>query len=134
MLGRLKHVDGARIIKFGRPVVKMERLLIDFSQVYEQNGTKAAQTRSVYSTYHTDNQVREAPKVSFETLLTDSIKKVNALQIDAEKKIHALAIGDADDISETVLASSRADTALRLIMEIRNKFLDAYQSLSRITG
>ena len=51
----------------------MERLLIDFSQVYEQNGTKAAQTRSVYSTYHTDNQVREAPKVSFETLLTDSI-------------------------------------------------------------
>ena len=112
----------------------LERLLIDFSQVYGQNGTKIAQTKSVYSTYGSDSQNREAPKVSFETLLTNSIKKVNSLQLDAEKKVHALAIGDADDISETVLASSRADTALRLIMEIRNKFLDAYQALSRITG
>lgn len=67
-------------------------------------------------------------------MLTDSIKKVNTLQLDAEQKIRDLAIGDVEDISEVVLASSRADTALRLVMEVRNKFLDAYQALSRITG
>lgn len=108
----------------------MERLLIDFRQVYGQNGTQKAE-KSVYSTYAEN---KETPRVSFETLLTDSIKKVNSLQLEADKKVRDLAIGDAEDISEVVLASSRADTALRLVMEIRNKFLDAYQALSRITG
>ena len=112
----------------------MDRLLIDFSQVYSQ-GTQNA-TRSVYSTY-TANKVerhKEAPSLSFEDMLSDSLKKVNTLQLDAEKKIRDLAVGDVEDISEVVLASSRADTALRLVMEVRNKFLDAYQALSRITG
>ena len=113
----------------------MDRLLIDFSQVYSQSGIHQA-ARSVYSTYsaHKSEQTKEAPTLSFEDMLTDSIKKVNTLQLDAEKKIRDLAIGDVEDISEVVLASSRADTALRLVMEVRNKFLDAYQALSRITG
>ncbi len=113
----------------------MDRLLIDFSQVYSQSGTHQA-ARSVYSTYsvHQSERQKEAPTLSFEDMLTDSIKKVNTLQLDAEQKIRDLAIGDVEDISEVVLASSRADTALRLVMEVRNKFLDAYQALSRITG
>ena len=113
----------------------MERLLMDFSQVYGQNGTQNA-TRSVYSTQSVLSREKndETPKLSFEDMLSDSIKKVNSLQLEADKKIRDLAIGEVDDISEVVLASSRADTALRLIMEMRNKFLDAYQALSRITG
>ena len=67
-------------------------------------------------------------------MLSDSIKQVNSLQLEAEQKIRDLALGDVEDISEVVLASSRADTALRLVMEMRNKFIDAYQALSRITG
>ena len=111
----------------------MERLLLDFSQIYGQNGTQKAAS-SVYSTYGSSDRRKETPNVSFEDMLSDSIKKVNTLQLEAEQKIRSLAIGDAEDISEVVLASSRADTALRLVMEIRNKFLDAYQALSRITG
>ena len=112
----------------------MDRLLIDFSQVYSQ-GTQQA-SKSVYSTYSSQQVERqkEAPRLSFEDMLTQSIKKVNNLQLEADKKIRDLAIGDVEDISEVVLASSRADTALRLVMEVRNKFLDAYQALSRITG
>ncbi len=115
----------------------MERLLLDFSTIYNKNGTQEI-SRSVYNTRTTNSKINlpedEIPKLSFEDLLTDSIKNVNTLQLSAEKKVRDLAIGDVDDISEVVLASSRADTALRLVMEIRNKFLDAYQALSRITG
>ena len=111
----------------------MERLLIDFSQVYGQKVTKGA-SRSVYNTNAVQDITQEAPRVSFEDMLSDSIKNVNNLQLEAEKKVRDMAIGDVDDISEVVLASSRADTALRLVMEMRNKFLDAYQALSRITG
>ena len=113
----------------------MDRLMIDFSQVYSQNGAAQA-AKSVYSTYSSQQSEhkKEAPRLSFEDMLTQSIKKVNTLQLEADQKIRDLAIGDVEDISEVVLASSRADTALRLVMEVRNKFLDAYQALSRITG
>ncbi|MBQ8692464.1 MAG: flagellar hook-basal body complex protein FliE [Synergistaceae bacterium] len=67
-------------------------------------------------------------------MLAASIRQVNSLQLEADDKIRRLATGDVEDISEVALASSRADVALRLLMEVRNKFLDAYQSLSRITG
>ena len=112
----------------------MDSLMIDFSQVYGQTRTREA--ASVYSTYaaRQAEKGKEAPTLSFEDMLSESIKKVNTLQLSAEKKIRDLAIGDVEDISEVVPASSRADTALRLVMEVRNKFIDAYQALSRITG
>lgn len=115
----------------------MERLLIDFSQVYGQNEPQRA-ARSVYNTqvssYKDPDKTQETPRISFEDMLSNSIKNVNNLQLEAEKKVRDMALGDVEDISEVVLASSRADTALRLVMEMRNKFLDAYQALSRITG
>ena len=137
----MKHIDGARKINYSTGgayyLMSMERLLIDFSQVYGQTVTKGA-SRSVYNTHaaplHEQDITQEAPRVSFEDMLSDSIKNVNTLQLEAEKKVRDMAIGDVDDISEVVLTSSRADTALRLVMEMRNKFLDAYQALSRITG
>ncbi|GHS93967.1 hypothetical protein AGMMS50276_05600 [Synergistales bacterium] len=73
-------------------------------------------------------------KVSFEEMLTSSMKEVNVLQLEADDKVAKLATGDVEDISEVVLASSRAEVALRMLMELRNKFVDAYQQLSRISA
>jgi flagellar hook-basal body complex protein FliE len=72
--------------------------------------------------------------VSFEKLLSSSMKKVNDLQLESDEMVRKLATGDVEDISEVVLASSRAEVALRMFMELRNKFLDAYQQLSRISA
>ncbi|MGI6783795.1 MAG: flagellar hook-basal body complex protein FliE [Aminivibrio sp.] len=70
--------------------------------------------------------------LSFEELLEDSVKKVNALQVDSDDLVNKLATGDVDDISRVVLASQRAEFALRMITEVRNKLLDAYQQLGRM--
>ena len=112
----------------------MDSLVIDFSN-YSKNNNEISEIKrkNVHSPFSYPKRP-EVPGLSFEDILTQSVKKVNSLQLDAEKKVRDLAIGDVDDISEVVLASSRADTALRLMMEVRNKFLDAYQALSRITG
>ena len=75
-----------------------------------------------------------AAGLSFEELLSSSMKEVNALQLEADDKVRRLAIGEVTDISEVVLASSRAEVSLKLLMELRNKLVDAYQSLSRISG
>ena len=76
----------------------------------------------------------ESGKTSFEELVSSSMKQVNALQLEADEMIHKLALGDVDDISEVVLASSRAEVALKMFMELRNKFVDAYQQLSRMSA
>ncbi|MCL2767227.1 MAG: flagellar hook-basal body complex protein FliE [Synergistaceae bacterium] len=71
---------------------------------------------------------------SFESLLSESIKGVNDLQKESDKLIQRLATGDVDDISEVVLASSRAEVAMRMLMEVRNKLVEAYQQISRMQG
>ena len=71
---------------------------------------------------------------SFESLMSESMKGVNDLQIESDKLIQRLATGDVDDISEVVLASSRAEVAMRMLMEVRNKLLEAYQQISRMQG
>ncbi len=108
----------------------MDRLVLDLSQVkverIEEKPTPAA--RRIFT------EAPEAPEVSFDDMLSASIRKVNSLQLEADDKVRRLAIGEVADISEVVLASSRAEVSLKLLMELRNKLVDAYQSLSRISG
>ena len=101
----------------------MEPLVLDLSRISaKKQEPKTAQA------------VDKLGNVSFEELLSSSVKQVNALQLEADDMIHKLALGDVDDISEVVLASSRAEVALKMFMELRNKFVDAYQQLSRMTA
>jgi len=102
----------------------MDPLVLDLTQL---SGSKKHEPKRVQAF---DN----SGTVPFEEMLTTSMKQVNRLQLESDEMIRRLAVGDVDDISEVVLASSRAEIALRMLMELRNKFVEAYQQLSRISG
>ena len=102
----------------------MDPLVLDLAQLSK---SKKQESKSAQVMGNSGN-------VSFEDLLSSSMKQVNALQLEADDMVHKLAIGDVDDISEVVLASSRAEVALKMFMELRNKFVDAYQLLSRMSA
>ena len=102
----------------------MNPLMLDLTQL-SKSKKQVSQSTQVIS---------NSGNASFEDLLSSSMKQVNALQLEADDMIHKLALGDVDDISEVVLASSRAEVALKMFMELRNKFVDAYQQLSRISA
>ncbi len=70
---------------------------------------------------------------SFDALLQENLVKVNSLQKVADRETQRLALGDVEDISQVVTAVSQAELALKLVVEIRNKLVDAYQELSRIS-
>ena len=113
----------------------MNRLILDLSKSNSEiEAERAKPVLQAPAARRMFSRTPEAPEVNFEDMLAASIRQVNSLQLEADDKIRKLATGDVEDISEVALASSRADVALRLLMEVRNKFLDAYQSLSRITG
>lgn len=70
--------------------------------------------------------------VSFSTFLKDSIEKVNLLE-KAEKEYDLkIATGQLENIHEAMIATQKADIALQLTMQIRNKILDAYREIMRM--
>jgi len=69
---------------------------------------------------------------SFSNVLMDSIDKVNNLQKQADTAIDDLVIGDNKDIVQTMITMEKADISFRLMMQVRNKILQAYEEVMRM--
>lgn len=70
--------------------------------------------------------------VDFANLLADGINNVNNLAKASEKLTVDLALGKPVELHQIMLASTKASIALELLIEIRNKVLEAYQEISRM--
>lgn len=68
----------------------------------------------------------------FKELLTTQIEQVNALQKDAEAAVEDLASGQRDDLEGVLLATQKADTAFRMLLQVRNKMMEAYEEVKQI--
>jgi len=69
---------------------------------------------------------------SFASALKDSIAEVNAMQQKADASVTALATGDKVSLHETMIAVEQADVSFRLMMQVRNKIVEAYQEILRM--
>jgi len=74
----------------------------------------------------------EEPVKTFGEYLTDSLKKVNELELESEKLNAALATGRIEDISQVVVAAQKAEIALQLTLQLRNRATSAYQEIMRM--
>lgn len=79
-------------------------------------------------------QKDESPSKSFSDVLKDSMMKVNDLQVQSDNLVNRLALGEVEDISEVSIAVEKAELALRMMTQIRDKMLDAYQQISRMSS
>lgn len=68
----------------------------------------------------------------FKQLLLDSIQNVNQMQVDAEHAVETLFTGGDVNPAEVLTAVQKADLAFRLTMQMRNKFMEAYQEIREI--
>jgi len=69
---------------------------------------------------------------SFADTLKEAIGSVNELQTQANKAAQDLATGRTDNIQEVMIASEKADIALKLMVQVRNKIIDAYQEVMKM--
>lgn len=74
----------------------------------------------------------EVERPNFGKTLLDFIENVNELQKVADKKALGFATGQIQDIHEVVIAAEEAGIALQLMMEMRNKVVEAYRDLMRM--
>lgn len=78
---------------------------------------------------------KQAPKeqdASFEELLNNSIDEVNRLHKEADRAVMELATGNEKDIHNTMIALEKAGVSFRLMMQVRNKIVSAYQEIMRM--
>jgi flagellar hook-basal body complex protein FliE len=68
----------------------------------------------------------------FAEVLKSGILKVNQLQYEADNMTNRLALGEVEDISQVSIAVEKAELALRLMVQIRDKLVDAHQQISRM--
>ena len=68
----------------------------------------------------------------FTDLLKESIDKANDIQLQADRAAKELAAGRNKNIHETMLLMEKADMSLRLVMQVRNKIIEAYREIMRM--
>jgi flagellar hook-basal body complex protein FliE len=69
---------------------------------------------------------------TFSDVLRKSVETVNLDQVQANQAIDELVAGRSKNIHETMLTIERADTSLKMMMQVRNKILDAYREIMRM--
>ncbi|MEA3228400.1 MAG: flagellar hook-basal body complex protein FliE [Campylobacterota bacterium] len=68
---------------------------------------------------------------AFAQQLKSAINSVNENQVGSENAIANMATGQVKDLHQAALAISKAETSMKLMLEIRNKALSAYKELGR---
>jgi flagellar hook-basal body complex protein FliE len=71
----------------------------------------------------------ESGKLSFEETLKQFVTDVNDLQIKADELKDKWSTGELTDLHEATIAAQEASTAMELMVEIRNKIVEAYQTI-----
>lgn len=107
----------------------MPVLTIENSEAYRDKGTvesgRIDRERQTEKTQTQDGN-------SFLELVEKSMEKVNQYQVQADQAVRELVAGRTKNIHESMLAIERADLSLKLMVQTRNKILDAYREIMRM--
>ena len=68
----------------------------------------------------------------FAQMLQEQIQQVNQLQQDANVAMEDLAAGRRDDLESVITATQKADLAFKMLLQVRNKVMDAYEEVKQI--
>ncbi len=66
---------------------------------------------------------------SFSSLLAKSISETNDLIQVSDVKGKELAVGKTENLHEAMIGFEKAETALKLLVQVRNKALEAYNQV-----
>jgi len=68
----------------------------------------------------------------FKNVLGQYVDQVNTLQHEADAEVQRLVSGETEDLHEAMIAMEEAKTSFEMMMEIRNKLVDAYKQLGQM--
>ena len=97
-------------------------LLSPFSELNTDNRTKREESGSTF---------KEQKGGEFSKLLKQSINELNNTQEQSDKALADMATGQIKDLHQAAIAIGKAETSMKLMLEVRNKAISAYKELLR---
>ena len=73
-----------------------------------------------------------AAEDGFASMLDGMVSRVNKQQVNADQAMAQLSSGNAKNIHDVMIAMEQADISLRMLVQVRNKAMDAYQEIMRL--
>lgn len=75
---------------------------------------------------------KEATEANFSDLLGQALKEVSHLQTVSDEHIAKITSGDIKDVHSAMIAMQKADLSFQLMMQVRNKLVEAYREVMRM--
>jgi flagellar hook-basal body complex protein FliE len=75
---------------------------------------------------------RNEKSPGFGDALTSAIEQVDKVQSDADLQVTNLVQGKEQDVHSALIAVEKADISFQLMMQVRNKIVNAYQEIARM--
>ncbi len=74
----------------------------------------------------------EAGGASFSDVLKNAVNTVNSLNDNASAQVSNLIQGGGGDMNDVMIAVEKADVSFQLMMQVRNKIVNAYQDIEKM--
>lgn len=78
------------------------------------------------------NETKKTEGPAFKDTLKNLIGDVDNMQKTAEESTRRMLTGEIEDVHQVMVAMEEAQTSFQLMMEIRNKIVEAYREVMRM--
>ena len=79
------------------------------------------------------NKVKEKNSdISFKSIFDTAIDNYKNAEAEVDKDIYQLSVGETDDLHNLMINTQKAQISLDLLIQLRNKALDAYNEIMRM--
>lgn len=78
------------------------------------------------------NATERTTDTGFQDVLRDLVGQVNTLQKSADASINGLVTGATTNVHDVTIKMAEAGVAFDLMMQVRNKLLEAYQQIIKM--
>jgi len=69
---------------------------------------------------------------SFKEVLSDALQQVDEAQKVSDRQIQNVLSGDVQDVHTAMIAMQKAELSFQMMMQVRNKLIEAYQEVMRM--
>lgn len=74
----------------------------------------------------------QTPSTDFATWLAQQVDDVNTKISQADTQVRQLAVGENTNIHQVMISLEKARMSLELVVQVRNKVLEAYQNMMQM--
>lgn len=122
------------------PAGSVEKALQGAGQQYERIMDRASQIADntridpAASGLQRPRQAQTADASAFGSLISDLVNNVDATSKNSQNEVRKVLSGESDNLHQAMVSMQEAGVAMNLLIEVRNKLIEGYQQLSRMTS